>query len=117
MKEAADNKVEIKDVEPSSFEMFLQFIYCGKIPEDLQHYAIDLFVLADKVCLKQISLEDQKPTNIIEFQYEVEDLKILCEKHLAENITKDNAMEMFKFANLHSTNYDLKRMSFQIIKE
>ena len=49
MKEAADNKVEIKDVEPSSFEMFLQFIYCGKIPEDLQHYAIDLFVLADKV--------------------------------------------------------------------
>ena len=55
MKESADNKVEIKDVEPSSFEKFLQFIYCEKVPEDLQHYAIDLFVLADKVCLKIIS--------------------------------------------------------------
>ena len=54
MKEAADNKVEIKDVEPSTFKKFLEFIYCCKIPEDLQHYAMDLFELADKVCLKII---------------------------------------------------------------
>ena len=50
MKEAADNKVEINDVEPSTFEKFLAFIYCGKFSEDLDQCAMDLFVLADKVC-------------------------------------------------------------------
>ena len=50
MKEATDNKVEIKDVEPSTFEKFLEFIYCEDVPEDLSYYAMDLFVLADKVC-------------------------------------------------------------------
>ena len=49
MKEAADNKTEITDTEPSTFEKLLDFIYCGKIPEDLGIYAMDLFVAADKV--------------------------------------------------------------------
>ena len=49
MKEAADNKTEITDIEPSTFEKLLDFIYCGKIPEDLDNYAMDLFVAADKV--------------------------------------------------------------------
>lgn len=50
MKEATDNKVEINDIEPCTFEQLLVFIYSGKIPEDLDYYAMDLFVAADKVC-------------------------------------------------------------------
>lgn len=50
MKEAADNKVEINDIEPNTFEKLLGFIYSAKIPEDLDYYAMDLFVAADKVC-------------------------------------------------------------------
>ena len=49
MKEALDNKAEITDTEPSTFEKLLDFIYRGKIPEDLDNYAMDLFVAADKV--------------------------------------------------------------------
>lgn len=49
MKEAADSKVDITDVEPSTFEQLLIFIYSGKIPEDLDFYAMDLFVASDKV--------------------------------------------------------------------
>lgn len=49
MKEAADNKVEINDIEPCTFEKLLSFIYCGKIPEDINIYAMELFVAADKV--------------------------------------------------------------------
>ena len=52
MKEAADNKAEINDIEPSTFEKLLGFIYCGKVPEDLHYYAMDLFVAADKVSLE-----------------------------------------------------------------
>ena len=51
MKEAADNKVEINDIEPDTFEKLLIFIYSGKIPEDLDYYAMDLFIAADKVYL------------------------------------------------------------------
>lgn len=50
MMEAADNIVKINDVEPCTFEQLLIFIYSGKIPEDLDYYAMDLFVAADKVC-------------------------------------------------------------------
>ena len=49
MKEAADNETEITDIEPSTFEKLLGFIYRGKIPKDLDNYAMDLFVAADKV--------------------------------------------------------------------
>ena len=49
MKETVDNKVEINDIESDTFEKLLIFIYSGKVPEDLDYYAIDLFVAADKV--------------------------------------------------------------------
>ena len=52
MKEAVDNKAEITDTEPSTFEKLLDFIYCCKIPKDLDYYAMDLFVAADKVWLE-----------------------------------------------------------------
>ena len=52
MKEATDNKVELTDVEPNTFEQLLGFIYSAHIPEDLDFYAMDLFVAADKVCFK-----------------------------------------------------------------
>ena len=49
MKEAADNKAEINDIEPSTFEKMLDFIYCDKVPEYLTNCAMDLFVATDKV--------------------------------------------------------------------
>ncbi|CAO1433815.1 unnamed protein product [Diamesa hyperborea] len=96
-KEAVHNKVEINDIESNTFEKLLIFIYCGKIPEDLDSYAMDLFVAADK--------------------YEVTELKNECEKYIFENVSKDNAMDVFNLSNLYSCNYDLKPLSFEIIKK
>ncbi|CAO1428952.1 unnamed protein product [Diamesa hyperborea] len=97
MKEAADNKVEIIDVDPVVFEQLLIFIYSGKIPVNLDLYAMDLFVAADK--------------------YEVEDLKDLSEKHISLNVTMDNAMAVFNLANHYTCNYDLKKISLKFINE
>ncbi|CAO1432572.1 unnamed protein product [Diamesa tonsa] len=97
MKEAADNKVEINDVDPDVFEQLLIFIYSGKIPVNLDLYAMELFVAADK--------------------YKIEDLKDLSEKHISLNVTMDNAMAVFNLANHYTCNYDLKKISLKFIKE
>ncbi|CAO1428971.1 unnamed protein product [Diamesa hyperborea] len=97
MKEAADNKVEIIDVDPDVFQHLLIFIYCGKIPINLDLCAMDLFVAADK--------------------YGIKDLRNECENHISQNISNDNAMAVYKLATLYSCNDDLKQMSFQIIKK
>ena len=50
MKEAQTNEVEILDSDFKSFEVFLRFIYCGKLPEtesDIQ-LAKNLIILAKK---------------------------------------------------------------------
>lgn len=49
MKEAKDGKLEIVDTDQSTFEKLLHFIYCDKIPEDLDYFAMNLFIAADKV--------------------------------------------------------------------
>ncbi|CAO1432536.1 unnamed protein product [Diamesa tonsa] len=96
MKEAAEKKVEIIDVDPDVFEQLLTFIYSGEIA-DLDDYAMDLFVAADK--------------------YGIKDLRNVCENHIFQNISNDNAMAVYKLATLYSCNHDLKQMSFQIIKK
>lgn len=51
LKEAAENKVEINDIEPCTFDQLLVFIYSGSLPGIKNVNAMDLFVAADKVCL------------------------------------------------------------------
>lgn len=97
MKEAKDNKVKINDIEPCTFVKMLSFIYAGKIPEDLNYHAMDLFAAADK--------------------YGIEELKDVCEKHISLNVSKDNAMAVFKLATHYPCRYDLKQISFRFIKE
>ncbi|CAO1427873.1 unnamed protein product [Diamesa tonsa] len=95
-KEAVNNTVEINDIEPNTFEKLLIFIYCGKIPEDLDSYAMDLFVAADKY-------------NSLWLVHE-------CEKRMAETVSKDNAMAVYKLAN-RFLSHTLKAVSLKIIKE
>ena len=51
MQETVDNKAEISDIEPCTFEQLLIFIYSGEVPKDLDYYAMNLFVAAHKVCI------------------------------------------------------------------
>ena len=115
MKEAADNKVEINDIEPCTFEKLLGFMYSEKIPEDIDFYAMDLFVAADKVCLLVFVIITS--FNLFKLQYEIDDLKDVCERHISLNVSKDNAMAVLNLANLYSCNYDLKKISLKLIGE
>ena len=48
LKEANEGRVEIPDVSAEVFGQLLRYIYSGKIP-DMDKYALELFVVADKV--------------------------------------------------------------------
>ena len=52
LEEAKQGRVEIPDLAADVFDQLLRYIYSGKIPE-LDKFALELFVVADKVnCLE-----------------------------------------------------------------
>ena len=48
MREQIESRLELTDVEVEVFEQLLRYIYSGKVPE-MDKFALDLFVVADKV--------------------------------------------------------------------
>ena len=74
--EHGDNYV-IEDIESEVFEEFLRFFYTGQV-DNLGGIVSDLLALAER--------------------YEVQPLKEICIKHMAENISVDNAIEVLTSA-------------------
>lgn len=67
-----------------SVKELLRFIYLGEIdPSSVSLYAKDLFIAAEK--------------------YGMTDLKQLCERHLVENLTVENAIEMYDLSQMHGS--------------
>ncbi|CAL8073096.1 unnamed protein product [Orchesella dallaii] len=94
MKEVAEGRVVIEDMEPQVLEEMLRFMYCGHI-STLEEFCIDLFQAADK--------------------YDIEPLKILCENEMTNRVSPENAIEMYMTAELHDAKL-LKEKAFEVIR-
>ena len=83
-KEGTTKTVQITDISPEAFKHLLQFVYSGKIPllADSTETMEMLFFAADK--------------------YEIQELKDICEKSLARQVCKRNAIHLLIVAHLHS---------------
>ncbi|XP_044731587.1 speckle-type POZ protein B-like [Chrysoperla carnea] len=93
MKELKDNHVKIIDVDYEILHELLQFIYTGKV-ENLEIMADELLAAADK--------------------YDLQRLKLLCEKELCENLSTENAAEILQLADLHGAD-QLKTQTIDFI--
>lgn len=81
MKEAVENRVEIKDLSIGTFEAILCYIYTDKV--DLTKIDVtDLLAAANKYLLPL--------------------LKVECQTFLAERLTIENCSEMLVLADLHN---------------
>jgi hypothetical protein len=95
MAEARTNEAKIDAIEPNIFESLLRFIYGGKLPENLASVAVDLFKAAH--------------------YYEIEDLKLVCEREVEEKLSEENAIQFYELAYVYDMK-DLKTDAWKIIK-
>lgn len=51
------------------------------------------------------------------FQYEIDDLKKLCEVKILLNLTQENAPAVFELANIYRCANELKTEAFELIKK
>lgn len=75
------NEVIITDMLTEVLEEMLNYIYTGQVPEFETPLAIGLLAAADK--------------------YKLKNLKITCEKQISNNLSAENATEIYIFADLH----------------
>lgn len=96
MSEKATGRVEITDVEPSTFRQMLNFIYCGKVETSNIDELIKLILAADKYSLK--SLVDS------------------CAFDISCNLTVDNVIDVLITADRVSAEF-LKKDCISMIVE
>ncbi|XP_065206808.1 speckle-type POZ protein B-like [Planococcus citri] len=94
MEENATNVVKISDIGQDVFEEILRYIYCGKV-KNLEKLVYEILPEANKYDLKQ--------------------LMVLCEKMLAEQLSKDNAIKILILAHTHDAVW-LKTEALEFIK-
>jgi hypothetical protein len=94
LQEGADKRAKIDDIEPRSLTELIRFIYSGRV-NDIDPIAGELLYAASK--------------------YDLQDLKPLCAKSLAANISADNALNTFILADLHEEE-DLKRFAMEYVR-
>ena len=81
-KESLTRKVEIKDIEPSTFRKMLRYLYTGEAPKlELTSQTELLFLAADK--------------------YQIDGLKKICEENLVVNLVLKNAVHLLILADLY----------------
>ena len=93
-KEHRDNYVNIQDIDSDVFDVFLRFLYSGQV-DQLDEMFLDLFTAADK--------------------YDVQPLREICIRHMASNISVDNALGVLALAERHSIE-ETKSLVLQFIK-
>jgi Glu-tRNA(Gln) amidotransferase subunit E-like FAD-binding protein len=94
MEESRTNECKIDDIEPEIFEQMLKFIYCG----DIDKASIDsLFQVAHR--------------------YDIKGLKEVCSKGFNAELSKENALEVYKFASIYDDDLkELKEGAWKIVK-
>ncbi|ODM90843.1 Speckle-type POZ protein B [Orchesella cincta] len=93
MKETVEGIIRIDDMDPVTCKEFLRFIYQGKV-ENLSNSVRELYTAADK--------------------YGMDDLRSLCERHLFNHLTVENALEVYDLSQMHGSPV-LSRRSKEII--
>ena len=94
MKEASQDKIEIKDWTHDSYVLMLEYLYTGSINNFNANVALDLLGLADA--------------------YTLEGLKYLCENTLIHNVDIENVCELLIDAHRFSAN-ELKQFCMKFI--
>ncbi|CAL8138070.1 unnamed protein product [Orchesella dallaii] len=81
MKEAAEGRIVIEDMEPQAVIEMLRFMYCGNVSMLRKDLWIQLLTASDK--------------------YDMPTLKILCENEIVKLLNPTNAIELYVTADLH----------------
>ena len=84
MREATTNRMVIEDIDATSFKAVLKFLYCGRLPEDLQTSAKNYLPVAEK--------------------YDIRELKEACEIALIKTLTIRNVVEIMIMADVFRCN-------------
>lgn len=95
MEEARTNTCNIEGLAFEVFEHFLRFVYGGKLPENINDIAVELFRIAH--------------------YYEIEQLKNICEAKMRLSLNVNNAIKIHECA----FRYDLANIltiAWKIIK-
>jgi len=82
MTEASSNEIRVQDIEPEVFKAVLQHLYSGAAPVNLAEIALEVHAAADK--------------------YGLDELKELCESCVCDNLTADNVVDVFVYAEERS---------------
>lgn len=80
--ENASGIVVMKDIDSNVFKEFLNFLYYGKLEELSSDNVVNLYTVADK--------------------YQVDELKIVCQKYMQNNFTVENFCDVLALSLLHS---------------
>jgi actin-binding protein IPP len=96
MKEAANMRGELKDTEPDTFEELLGFIYTGSVTQAADRLAMELFIAANLM--------------------QVVDLKEICVEKIIENMSKDNAVDVYELAERFDVEGPMKTKAWEIIE-
>ena len=96
MREATTNRVVIEDIDATSFKAVLKFLYCGRLPEDLQTSAKNYLPIAEK--------------------YDIRALKEACETALSADIDRHNVVDILIMANIFRCS-DLKAKAMNLFMQ
>uniref|UniRef100_A0A0A9Y9V8 Speckle-type POZ protein B n=1 Tax=Lygus hesperus TaxID=30085 RepID=A0A0A9Y9V8_LYGHE len=94
MLESEQNRVTVEDCEHHVFEAFIKWLYLGEVDE-VEQVNYELLALAD--------------------QYQIDKLKVMCERSLSAKISVNNAIKILHLADLHRAT-SLKSKSLEFIK-
>lgn len=77
--EKQTGKVTINDCDPDSFQLFLEYLYSGRLEDMSSNSALHLYSTSDK--------------------YNVQELKTFCTKYLMQNLTVQNVCDVVTMAD------------------
>ena len=80
MREARENRVSIDDMDATSFEQVLNFVYCGQLPTDLTTSPELFLPVAEK--------------------YDMQELKDACADAMTKNLNIENVVDTLIMAHL-----------------
>ena len=115
-----EEKISLKDTEPAILKQFLNYIYTGKVGQDVTDY-MKLVVLAKKYEMVELVdfasdklLQGQDVTDYMKLmvlakKYEMAELVDFASDKLLQGLDKDNALEVGMFGEIHDSPVHLNR--------
>jgi BTB/POZ domain len=93
--EKSEHQAKLKEFTPESFLDFLHFLYTDSV-KDIKNHVIELLEMSHL--------------------YQVEGLRVICEKTLMSGLNEENAADIFQYSHLYECDTSLKKSAFAIIK-